>query len=184
VVSSASSPWSACISVGLSEVKKFRVGTSVFDCNWDSLTPVVDVVDFLAPLSASSVGFRFRLLCLRNSSMDGGAVIVVLAVSPWRRCVWGKPSSRAASLCTLHTGRYASWRYLLVSAMFWTIRVHFVLSTTDARVHPARRAIMASIPHTGSMTAPVSGCCMVFSYSNLRDSVTFDLSFWNSGVGT
>jgi hypothetical protein len=41
------------------------------------LTPVVDNVGFLARLSVSSVGFRFHLLCSRNSSMDGGAAVVV-----------------------------------------------------------------------------------------------------------
>jgi hypothetical protein len=46
------------------------------------MTPVVVVVGFLALLLASSVGFHFYLLCSQNSSMDRGAVIVVLAISP------------------------------------------------------------------------------------------------------
>jgi hypothetical protein len=57
VVSSASSPWSASISICLSGVKNFWMGTSGFDCNWGSLTPVADVVGFLALLSVSSVKF-------------------------------------------------------------------------------------------------------------------------------
>jgi hypothetical protein len=62
-------------------VKKFRVGTSGFNCNWGLLTPMVDVAGFLALLLVLSVGFYFCLLCSWNSLMDGGAVIVVLAVS-------------------------------------------------------------------------------------------------------
>jgi hypothetical protein len=48
----------------LSGAKKFRVGTSNFDRNWGSSTPVVDAVGFLALLSASSVDFplSFSLL--------------------------------------------------------------------------------------------------------------------------
>jgi hypothetical protein len=77
-----SSPWSASISTDLSGTKKFQVGTSGFDCNWGLVTPVVDVVGLLAPLSTSPVGFHFHLLCSWNSLMDRGAFIVVLAVSP------------------------------------------------------------------------------------------------------
>jgi hypothetical protein len=43
---------------------------------------MVDVVGFVVLLSVSSVVFCFHLLCSRNSLMDGGAVIAVLAVSP------------------------------------------------------------------------------------------------------
>jgi hypothetical protein len=81
--SSASSPWSAFISINLSEAKKFRTRTLGFDCNWGSFTPVADVAGFLALLSELSESFRFRLLCLWNSSLDGGAVIVVLALSSY-----------------------------------------------------------------------------------------------------
>jgi hypothetical protein len=81
VLVSLSSPWSACNSMDPSVAKNFRVGTSGFDRNWGSLTPMVEVVDFLVALSASSVGFRLHLLSSRNSSMDGSAVIVVSAVS-------------------------------------------------------------------------------------------------------
>jgi hypothetical protein len=77
------------------------------------------------------------------------------------------------------------WRFLLVTAMFCMIRVHFGLSPTYAGVHPAKRAMAVSTPRTCFMTASVSGsCCMVFSHSNLRDLVRFGQSFWNSGVGT
>lgn len=78
-----SNPWSISNSIGLSGVKKFRVGTSDFNCNWGSLTLAVDTVGFLALLPASSVSFHFRLLYSQNSSMDGGAVIIVLIVSPF-----------------------------------------------------------------------------------------------------
>jgi hypothetical protein len=81
VVLSALSPCSAFISIDLSGAKKFRVGTSYFDSNWVSLIPVMDVVGFLALLSASSLVFRFRLLWSRKFWMDGVAVIVILAVS-------------------------------------------------------------------------------------------------------
>jgi hypothetical protein len=63
------------------------------------------------------------------------------------------------------------------------IRFHFGLSPTDAGVHPARRAVAVSTPRTRFMTASASWCCrMVFSYFNLRDSIGFDQSFWNSVV--
>jgi hypothetical protein len=49
---------------------------------------------------------------------------------------------------------FRSWRkFLLVSTMFWTIRVHFGLSPTNAGVHPARQAMAVSTPRTRSMTA-------------------------------
>jgi hypothetical protein len=38
------------------------------------------------------------------------------------------------------------WRFLLVSAMFYTIRVNFRLSPTDAGVHPPRRPMAMSTP--------------------------------------
>jgi hypothetical protein len=31
--------------------------------------------------------------------------------------------------------------------MFWTSRIHFALSPTDAGVHPAKRAMAVSTPH-------------------------------------
>jgi hypothetical protein len=91
------------------------------------LTPVVDVAGFLPPLSASSVGVRFRLLCSRNSSVDAGAVIVVLAALSLRTAV------KSCSTCVYIPYRalcscfpFSSWwRFLLVSVMFWMIRVHF-----------------------------------------------------------
>jgi hypothetical protein len=76
------SSWSDSISIGFSGARNSRVGTSFFDCKCVSLNPVVDVLGFLAVLSALSVGFRYRFLCSRNSSLDAGAVIVVLAVYP------------------------------------------------------------------------------------------------------
>jgi hypothetical protein len=76
---SASSPWSAHISVDLSGVKKFRLGTSDLNCSWGLLIPVVVVVGFFALLSASSVGFHLHH-CYQNSSKDSYAIIVVLAL--------------------------------------------------------------------------------------------------------
>jgi hypothetical protein len=156
-----------------------------------SFSPVVDVVGFLALLSTSSVDFRFRLLSSRNSSLDGGTVIVDLAVTLWRRSLWGLPSSSVAPLCTLRTGRYTVafpfrswWRFLLVSAMFRTIRVHLEFSPTNSGAYPATQAVMVSIPLTISLTASASGCYMVFSFANLKDLTRFEQSFWNSGVGT
>jgi hypothetical protein len=65
-----------------------------------------------------------------------------------------------------------------MSAMFWAIRVHFGLSPTDALVHPARRAMAMSTPRKRSVRASASGCrSMVFSYSNLRDSIRLNHSF-------
>jgi hypothetical protein len=64
------------ISIDLSGAKNFWIDISGFDCSWGSSTPVLDTVGNLALSSASSVGFNFRLL----RSMDGGAVIMVLAV--------------------------------------------------------------------------------------------------------
>jgi hypothetical protein len=76
------------------------------------------------------------------------------------------------------------WRFLLVSAMFWTIRVCFGLWPTNAGVQPAKRAIVVSTPHTRSMTAYVSGCCcLVYSYSNLRATVQQSL-LGNNSVNT
>jgi hypothetical protein len=57
------------------------VVTSAFDRYLASFTPVADIVAFLVPLLASSGDFRLLLLCLQNSSLDGGAVRAVLAVS-------------------------------------------------------------------------------------------------------
>jgi hypothetical protein len=57
---------------------------------------------------------------------------------------------------------------------------------TAAGVRPARRQWRwVSTPRTRSITAWASGrCCMVSSYSNLRDSISVDQSFWYSEVGT
>lgn len=85
VLSSVSSPGSPSVSIELRGEKNFQVGTSGFNCYWGSLTPGVGVIGFLALLWASSVGFRFRSLCSRNSSLDGNAVFVVLVVSFWQR---------------------------------------------------------------------------------------------------
>jgi hypothetical protein len=41
-----------------------------------------DIADFLVLLLASSEGFRIHLVCWQNSSLDGGSVMVVLAVFP------------------------------------------------------------------------------------------------------
>jgi hypothetical protein len=134
------------LSVDLSTANNFRVGTSCFGRNLGFLTPVVDVVGFLALLSESSVDFRFRLLCSRNSYLYGGAVIVVMSVSPlavlalrnvFKSCSISVYSPHGALyICFL----FRSWcRFLMVSAMFWTIRVHFGLSPTDAEANPARQ---------------------------------------------
>jgi hypothetical protein len=165
VVSSASSPWSASISIDFSRAKKFRVGTSGFDWNLGSLTPVVDIVDFLALLSASSIDFRFQLLEGRRCINCGLGCFPLPALSlrtSFKSC--------STSVYTPYSEPYSCfpcriwWRFLLVSAMFWTIRVHFGLSPTDAGVHPTSRALVVSTPRTRSMTASVSGCCcMVFS---------------------
>jgi hypothetical protein len=81
---------------------------------------------------------------------------------------------------------FRNWRRsLLVSTMFWAIRVHFAHLLSDAGVHPPRQAMVVNTPYTRSMTELASGCCcMVILYSSLRDSVRFYQSFWNSGVGT
>jgi hypothetical protein len=57
------------------------------------------------------VAYRSRLLCSRNSSMDGGAVIVAFAVSPLAALsLWGLQLSYVATLCTsiLHTAAFIS----------------------------------------------------------------------------
>jgi hypothetical protein len=64
------------ISIYLSGLKKFWVGTLGFDCNWGLLTAVADVVGFLA-LVGHLLSFHLCLLSSWNSSTDGGAVIVV-----------------------------------------------------------------------------------------------------------
>jgi hypothetical protein len=67
--------------------------------------------------------------------------------------------------------------------MFWTIRINFGLSPTGAGVHRARRAMATgamSSPRTRSITASASGCCMMYPYSNLRNSIWFHQNFRNS----
>jgi hypothetical protein len=160
---SASSPWSASTSNYFSGAKNFRVGTSCFDSNWGSLTPVVNVVGSFALLSESSVGFYFRLLCSRNSSLDGGAVIVVLAIytlpAPSFKTAF---KSCSTSVYTPNEELYSCfrvsnwWRSLLVSSIFWTIKVHFEISPTDAGVHFAIRAMKMRIQRANSMTAVTS----------------------------
>jgi hypothetical protein len=56
------------------------VGASSFDHNWVSSIPVADVPGFFVLLLSVSEGFHFHLLCLWNSLLDGGSVMVVLAV--------------------------------------------------------------------------------------------------------
>jgi hypothetical protein len=95
------------------------VGTSSLISNWGSLTPLLDIVGFLALLSVSSVGFPFHLLCSQNSLMDRGEVWSSL-FPLWQRSLWGLLSSHVPPLCTLHTGHYSCfpfrswWRFLLV----------------------------------------------------------------------
>jgi hypothetical protein len=86
----------------------------------------VDVIGLLALLSASSVasvGFRFRLLCSRNSSMDGDAIIVILAVSSLAVL-----SLRAVvkSRCTLYTVSLNNFVNFLVSSLLYVKVAHFV----------------------------------------------------------
>jgi hypothetical protein len=98
------------------------------NCSCGSLTPLVGVVDFLALLSASCVGFRFRLLSLQKSSMDGGAVTMVLAVSPLAALsLRTAVKSCSTSMYTPYRALYSClpfrswWRFRPVSTMFWTI---------------------------------------------------------------
>jgi hypothetical protein len=117
---------------------------------------------------------------------------VVLAVSPLAALsLRTTVKSCSTSVYTPYRALYGCfpfrswWRFLLLSAMFWTIWVHFLLSQTDAGVHPARWAMAIYTPRTFYMIPSGSGCCcMVLSYSNIRDSVRFDQSFWNSGMRT
>jgi hypothetical protein len=93
------------------------MGTSSFDCNWESFTLMADVADFLVLLSASSEDFRIHLVCSRNSSLDGGAVMLVLSVFPLAvLCLRSAVKSCSTSVCSCFplSGR---WRFLLVSAM-------------------------------------------------------------------
>jgi hypothetical protein len=142
-------------------------------------------------LSASSVGFCFHRFCSRNILMDGGAVIVVLAISLESGLFENCRLSCSTYMYTAYRALHSCfpfrswWGFRLISAMFWTGRVHFGLSPTDRGIHPSRRTMAVSNPHTRSRRASASGCfCMVFSYSNLRDSIGLNQSFWNSGVGT
>jgi hypothetical protein len=105
-----------------------------------SLIPLVHLVDFLALLLASSVGFRFSLLM--EFLYGRYAIIVALSVPPLaglflRTASVYTPSSYAAPYSWLHLNNW--WIYLLVST-FWTVRVHFGPSPTDTRVPPARRS--------------------------------------------
>jgi hypothetical protein len=67
---------------------------------------VLDAVGFLALLSASSVGFRFRVFCSGNSWMDASAVAVFLlaTLSLWTTV----KSVSTSSLSALHTERNTS----------------------------------------------------------------------------
>jgi hypothetical protein len=71
VMSSALSPWSVSILIDLSGAKKFRVGISTAIGSCSLLGFFVGVV----------CRCPFLLLCSRNSSADGGVVIVVLDYS-------------------------------------------------------------------------------------------------------
>jgi hypothetical protein len=171
--------------------KEFPAGNFILRPRLGIFTPLADVAGFLVLLSVSSEGFRCRLLCSRNFSLDGGAVIV-LALSPFEALYFRTAvKSCSNSVHTPHSVLYSYfpfsnwWGFLLVPAMFWTIRVHFALSPKGAGVHPTRRTPAMSTPHARSISASASRrCCMVSSYSNLRDSIWFYQSFWNSGVGT
>jgi hypothetical protein len=104
------------------------VGTSGFDCSWESSTCVVIVVDLLAVLSASCVGFRLHLLCLQFL-VDEGSVIVVLAVST-SAALSLRTGVRSCStfLYTPYKALYSCflsrswWRFCVVSAIFWMIQ--------------------------------------------------------------
>jgi hypothetical protein len=122
---------------------------------------------------ALSAGFHFRLLCSWNSWMDGGAAIVVLAVSPLAAL------SLRTAVKSCGTSVYTPyscfpfrnwWRFLLVSTTFWMIRVRFGLWPTDTGVHPTRWAVVMRTLRTHN--------------NGVRYSIRFDQSFWNSGVGT
>jgi hypothetical protein len=102
-----------------------------------------------------------------------GLAVSTLVVLSLRTAV----KSCCTSLYTPHRALYSYfpsrswWRFLPVPAMFWTITVHFKLSLTHVGVHSARTA------------SPSGFCCMVFSYSNLRNSIRFH-QIWISGVDT
>jgi hypothetical protein len=109
---------------------------------------------------------RFRLRCSRNSSIHGSAAIVVLAVSP----LAALSLRTAGKSCTASVYAPYScfpfrswWRVLLVSAMFWTIRVHLGLWPTDARA--------MSTPRTRFVTASASVCCCITA-SEIQSGLT------------
>jgi hypothetical protein len=113
--------------------------------------------------------------------LDGGAITVALAVFPLAAVSLRtdvKPCSTSVYMPYRALYSYfpfrSWWRFLLVSTMFRTIRVHLKLSPTDAGVHFTKQAMAMSTLHTRSMKTSVLGCCcMVSPYSNLRDSVRF-----------
>jgi hypothetical protein len=67
---------------GQPPIQRTSVGREFPGGNFILLLQLGPVSGFLVLLSASSEGFRFHLLCSWNSSLDGGSVMVVLALSP------------------------------------------------------------------------------------------------------
>jgi hypothetical protein len=87
--------------------------------------------------------------------LAGGAVRVVLAVSSLAALsLRTAVKSCSTSLYTTYRAPYSRfpfrswWIFLLVSAMFWTIIIHFEISPTDGGVHSTRRVIaMSTLVH-------------------------------------
>jgi hypothetical protein len=62
------------------------------------------------------------------------------------------------------------WRLLLVSTMFWTIRVRFRLSQADAGVHPTRWAVAMSTPYTHSISVRMLFYVFIFQHQRFDQS--------------
>lgn len=184
MLSSASSPWTDFVSVDLRKTKNFWVGASSFGGRWGLFAPVPYVAGFFVLFSASSEYFNYRRLCLRNSFLDGGVIMMVLVVSaPEVLCLRSVVKSCMTSVYTTYTGLYSLyptsnwWKVFLGSPCFRRWRP-FQNFAEKRRSTSCWRAVAMCTPRTSSITASASEYyCTVFPYSNLRGTVTFDQSF-------
>jgi hypothetical protein len=143
VVSPAPFPLSVSISIELGGAKSSQGGKlrlrrqlGVVDSSGECCRLLGSFVGFVITFSLSS-------LCWRNSSMDGCAVIVVLAVSHlpalFLRTVVKSCSTSVYTPYRAPHSYFPSrswWTVLLVAAIFWTIRFRFGLPPTNAGYIP------------------------------------------------
>jgi hypothetical protein len=134
------------------------------------------VVSFFALLLVWSIGFCVCLSYSHNYSVGGGAVIAVMAVSLLAALFL----RIAVKLCSTHVYTpyrqlYRSWRFLLVSIMFWTVRVHFRLLLADTKLHPTKWALVVSSLQICSVAALVTlhiEWCSCILTSEIQSSLT------------